>query len=84
MDSTSLHFSPFQSVTLHANLGDIKLELHCDLVPKTCEVSSVAAAVAHACPAKATHVLVRVCLFSRTSWLDLCGSGYYNDSVFHQ
>ena len=33
--------SPFQSVTLHTDLGDIKLELHCDLVPKTCEVSSL-------------------------------------------
>mmetsp|Transcript_4306 Transcript_4306/g.7848 ORF Transcript_4306/g.7848 Transcript_4306/m.7848 type:complete len:169 (+) Transcript_4306:64-570(+) len=25
------------SVTLHTTLGDIKIELHCDLVPKTCK-----------------------------------------------
>ena len=37
----SLRPFPFQSVTLHTDLGDIKLELHCDLVPKTCEVSSL-------------------------------------------
>jgi hypothetical protein len=27
------------AVTLHTSLGDIKLELYCDLVPRTCEVS---------------------------------------------
>jgi len=27
-----------QAVTLHTDLGDIKLELFCDLTPKTCEV----------------------------------------------
>jgi hypothetical protein len=26
------------SVTLHTSHGDLKLELFCDLVPKTCEV----------------------------------------------
>lgn len=26
------------AVTLHTSLGDIKLELYCDLVPRTCEV----------------------------------------------
>ena len=26
------------SVTLHTNLGDIKVELHCDAAPKACEV----------------------------------------------
>mmetsp|Transcript_35494 Transcript_35494/g.100485 ORF Transcript_35494/g.100485 Transcript_35494/m.100485 type:complete len:164 (+) Transcript_35494:200-691(+) len=25
------------ALTLHTNLGDIKLELHCDLVPRSCE-----------------------------------------------
>lgn len=35
----SLHPS-LQSVSLHTDLGDIKVELHCDLVPKACEVSS--------------------------------------------
>lgn len=27
-----------QSVTLHTNLGDIKVELFCEQAPKTCEV----------------------------------------------
>jgi hypothetical protein len=27
------------AVTLHTSLGDIKLELYCDLAPRTCEVS---------------------------------------------
>ncbi len=26
------------AMTLHTSLGDIKLELFCDLVPRTCEV----------------------------------------------
>ena len=30
----------FQSVTLHTELGDIKLELFCDYIPKTCEAST--------------------------------------------
>ena len=29
---------PVQSVTLHTDLGDIKIELYCELVPKACEV----------------------------------------------
>ena len=27
------------AVTLHTDLGDIKLELHCDQCPQACEVS---------------------------------------------
>lgn len=29
------------SVTLQTTLGDIKIELYCDLCPKTCEVSNI-------------------------------------------
>lgn len=28
---------PLQSVTLHTNLGDVKIELHCEEVPRTAE-----------------------------------------------
>jgi hypothetical protein len=28
------------SVTLHTDLGDIKIELYCDQCPKACEVKS--------------------------------------------
>lgn len=27
-----------QSVTLHTDVGDIKIELFCEMCPKTCEV----------------------------------------------
>ena len=30
--------SPTQSVTLHTDLGNIQIELFCELVPKACEV----------------------------------------------
>lgn len=30
----------FQSVTLHTDLGDLKIELFCEQCPKTCEVNS--------------------------------------------
>jgi len=29
------------AVTLHTNLGDLKLELFCEKCPRTCEVCSV-------------------------------------------
>ena len=31
-----------QSVTLHTDLGDIKIELQCELVPRACEVKMIA------------------------------------------
>ena len=60
----SLRPFPFQSVTLHTDLGDIKLELHCDLVPKTCEVSSLLSSssgswVARACTSPFTALKQR-------------------------
>jgi hypothetical protein len=35
----SLFYQKSMSVTLHTSHGDVKVELFCDLVPKTCEVS---------------------------------------------
>eukprot|EP00727_Mastigamoeba_balamuthi_P001127 m51a1_g11010 putative peptidyl-prolyl cis-trans isomerase-like 3 (161) ;mRNA; r:374027-374861 len=43
------------SVTLKTSLGDIKVELHCDVVPLSCE-----------------------------NFLALCGTGYYDNTVFHR
>ncbi len=43
------------SVTLHTSHGNIKIELHCELVPLACK-----------------------------NFLALCGSGYYNNSIFHR
>lgn len=36
-----LHAPLKMSVTLHTNLGDIKIEVFCESVPKTAEVSSI-------------------------------------------
>ena len=47
--------SAMQSVTLHTSLGDLKLEVFCEEVPRTAE-----------------------------NFLALCGSGYYNETVFHR
>ena len=33
-----IFFSIPQAVTLHTDLGDIKIELNCELIPKACEV----------------------------------------------
>ena len=44
-----------QSVTLHTSLGDLKLEVFCEEVPRTAE-----------------------------NFLALCGSGYYNETIFHR
>ena len=38
-DISNSWISLFQSVTLHTDLGDLKLELFCDKAPRTCEVS---------------------------------------------
>jgi Peptidyl-prolyl cis-trans isomerase (rotamase) - cyclophilin family len=34
----NLLFSHFQSVTVHTDVGDIKIELFCEYCPKACEV----------------------------------------------
>ena len=36
--SITLYAVNFQSVTLHTDVGDLKMELFCDRCPKTCEV----------------------------------------------
>ena len=36
-----LFFVQFQAVTLHTDFGDIKLELFCDKIPNSCEVSNL-------------------------------------------
>lgn len=34
----NLLFSHFQSVTVHTDVGDVKIELFCEYCPKACEV----------------------------------------------
>lgn len=34
----NLLFSHFQSVTIHTDVGDVKIELFCEYCPKACEV----------------------------------------------
>ena len=33
-----INFHIFQSVTVHTDVGDIKIELFCEYCPKVCEV----------------------------------------------
>ena len=35
----SVQSTIIMSVTLHTDLGDMKIELHCEKIPKACEVS---------------------------------------------
>lgn len=59
------------SVTLHTNLGDVKLEVFCESVPKTAEV----------------HISQFPQSFKSNSsqnFLALCASGYYDGSLFHR
>lgn len=35
------HILLFQSVTLHTDVGDIKIEVFCERTPKACEVSVI-------------------------------------------
>jgi peptidyl-prolyl cis-trans isomerase-like 3 len=60
------------SVTLHTTLGDIKIEVFCESVPKTAEVKS--------------NVLVKQTRanISLKNFLALCASGYYDGSLFHR
>ncbi len=34
-----IHYMHYKAVTLHTDLGDIKLEIYCDKVPKATEVA---------------------------------------------
>lgn len=61
------------SVTLETTHGDIKIEVFCESVPKTAEVST-ARLPAHFIPSN-------VC---PKNFLALCASGYYNGSLFHR
>ena len=60
------------SVTLHTTLGDIKIEVFCDLVPKIAEVSSF------------LFIFLVTCCFFLKNFLALCASGYYNRTIFHR
>lgn len=74
------------SVTLHTTLGDIKIEVFCESVPKTAEVSTpgafwrILARAPRACP-QADQAPLPV--FSQ-NFLALCASHYYDHSPFHR
>ena len=40
-----MYFPYLQSVTLHTDLGDIKIELFCEQVPRACEVINAKAPI---------------------------------------
>ncbi|ORX93839.1 cyclophilin-like protein [Basidiobolus meristosporus CBS 931.73] len=56
------------SVTLHTDLGDLKIEVFCEAVPKTAEFT-----ITHPTPLQ--HV---------QNFLALCASGYYDNNLFHR
>lgn len=64
------------SVTLHTTLGDIKIELFCESVPKTAEVSNMNSLQTVRNKLNLTTVL--------QNFLALCASGYYDGSAFHR
>ena len=68
------------SVTLHTSLGDLKIEIFCELVPKTAKVSIPFLRV--------SSLLIISCIFVLfpllKNFLALCASGYYNNTTFHR
>ena len=68
--------SLLQSVTLHTDLGDLKIELNCELVPKACEVRFYTV--------REGLKLAADPRFFLQNFLALCASGYYNDCLFHR
>jgi peptidyl-prolyl cis-trans isomerase-like 3 len=61
------------SVTLHTNLGNLKIEVFCDSVPKTAEVLISSPSL----PKRDKSNFLQ-------NFLALCASGYYNGSLFHR
>ncbi|XP_023074357.1 peptidyl-prolyl cis-trans isomerase-like 3 isoform X1 [Piliocolobus tephrosceles] len=58
------------SVTLHTDVGDIKIEVFCERTPKTCEVSAAS--------------FLNHYFYSLQNFLALCASNYYNGCIFHR
>lgn len=61
------------SVTLHTNFGDIKVEVFCDLTPRTAKVFL-----------DFFILFLSLKLFMAQNFLALCASGYYNNTLFHR
>ncbi|CAG08140.1 unnamed protein product, partial [Tetraodon nigroviridis] len=80
-----------QAVTLHTDLGEIKIELFCERSPKSCEVRGYRKYI----KAFISSLLSTFCVVIATScnccsnillqnFLALCASGFYNDCTFHR
>lgn len=63
------------SVTLHTNVGDLKIEVFCESVPKTAEVSPVP---------RPLNIYGNPHANLLQNFLALCASGYYDGSPFHR
>ncbi|KAK6447760.1 peptidyl-prolyl cis-trans isomerase-like 3 [Trichoderma asperellum] len=68
------------SVTLHTSLGDIKIEVFCESVPKTSEVQAPFTAF----PTQSHGFQLLTPHASHQNFLALCASGYYDQSPFHR
>lgn len=65
------------SVTLHTSLGDVKIEVFCESVPKTAEVCMIPLFLVQPNQTPSTNK-------SSQNFLALCASGYYDGSPFHR
>lgn len=72
-------------MTLHTDLGDIKIELFCERAPKSCEVMlclSIFTLVECTFKVRANNMAIVYVLLQ--NFLALCASGFYNGCIFHR
>ncbi|KAK1968541.1 cyclophilin type peptidyl-prolyl cis-trans isomerase/CLD [Colletotrichum sublineola] len=79
------------SVTLHTTLGDLKIEVFCESVPKTAEVSKPACTFSPPLPPKCNRLrhipppqTILTATYATQNFLALCASHYYDDSPIHR
>ncbi|KAJ3328860.1 Exosome component 10 [Blyttiomyces sp. JEL0837] len=65
------------SVTIHTDLGDLKIEVFCEATPKAAEVN-----LHSSFDDSPTDLVAIAC--AEQNFLALCASGYYNGNLFHR
>lgn len=72
------------SVTLHTTLGDIKIEVFCEAVPKTAEVKQLSPTSVAPNPTTSQTAFKLTTHSLAQNFLALCASHYYDASPFHR
>ncbi|KAI1310794.1 Peptidyl-prolyl cis-trans isomerase cyp10 [Mortierella claussenii] len=72
------------SVTLHTDLGDLKLEVFCESVPKTAEARQQHMNRPEMETCKVYHIDYLTYNNGVLNFLALCASGYYDNNLFHR